>query len=107
MRDSAAHGKAALDPRSGQPARRDWLAGSDIPDAFEYSMQEPLIIHCQCPHDCHTWIRVEDRDTDLLGDLALVHPGHACPTDSLWDVRPGYLILQRARNRTQGVADTQ
>lgn len=60
-------------------------------------MDDPIIIRCQCKRDCKTWIRMEDKDTGLLGDrhLALVHPTHAQPADLLWDVRRGYLILHR------------
>jgi hypothetical protein len=61
-------------------------------------MQDPLIIRCQCGEQCKAWIRLQDNDTDVLGDrhLALVCPQHAQAEDILWDVRPGYLILYRA-----------
>jgi hypothetical protein len=61
------------------------------------TVKEPLIIRCQCQHHCNSWVRLEDRDADTVGDrhLAAIHPSHGQPTDLVWDIRPGYLIVQR------------
>jgi len=71
-------------------------------------MSEPPIIRCQCRNHCTTWIRLDEKDVDVLSDrhLAAVHPAHAKPAELLWDIRPGYLIVHRptvpARQRVKG-----
>ncbi|HEU0192636.1 MAG TPA: hypothetical protein VFQ71_00475 [Gaiellales bacterium] len=67
---------------------------------------DSLIIRCQCAQDCRLWIRLENRDRELLGDrqVAFAHPGHVCPTGLLWDVRTGYLIVQRSEKPAPAMA---
>jgi hypothetical protein len=62
-------------------------------------MREPLVIHCQCVRECREWIHVEERESDLVGapGLRFVLPGHALPEDRIWEIRPGYLIVEASK----------